>query len=124
VEAQVTDEDVAAHRHPYPDCYEFVVQAFKRYPNVNIVKGAVPEILPSVKVEKVAYLSIDMNCVQPEVAALEYYWPKLSPGGVVILDDYGFSGHEAQKRAADRFADSVGCRVLTLPTGQGLLFKY
>lgn len=123
VEALITDEDVAAHRHPYPDCYDFVVKAFKRYPNVNIVKGAVPEILPSVKVEKVAYLSIDMNCVQPEVAALEYYWPKLSPGGVVILDDYGFSGHEAQKRAADRFADSVGSRVLTLPTGQGLLFK-
>lgn len=123
VESLITEEDVAAHRHPYPDCYDFVVNAFKDYPNANVVRGAVPEILPSVNIDKVAYLSIDMNCVQPEVAALEYFWPKLSAGGVVILDDYGFSGHEAQKRAADRFAESVGCQVLTLPTGQGLLFK-
>ena len=64
-----------------------------------------------------------MNCVQPEVAAMEYFWPKLVAGGVVILDDYGFSGHEAQKRAADQFAASVGARILSLPTGQGLLIK-
>ena len=123
VESLITDEDVAAHRHPYPDCYDFVVRAFSHYPNANIVRGAVPDVLPSVPINKVAYLSIDMNCVQPEVAAMEYFWPKLSPGGVVILDDYGFSGHEAQKRAADRFAESVGCRILAMPTGQGLLFK-
>ena len=123
VDELVTDDDVAAHRHSYTDCYDFVVGAFKGHPNVVIVKGVVPHSLPSVNIERVAYLSIDMNCVQPEVAAMEYFWPKLVAGGVVILDDYGFSGHEAQKRAADRFAALVGTRVLSLPTGQGLLIK-
>jgi hypothetical protein len=64
-----------------------------------------------------------MNCVQPEIAAMEYFWPKLVAGGVVIIDDYGFSGHEAQKTAADTFAESVGVKILSLPTGQGLMLK-
>ena len=123
VEELVTEEDVAAHRHAYKDCHDFVVDAFKRYPNVVIVKGVVPDSLRTVEIERVAYLSIDMNCVQPEIAAMEYFWPRLVAGGIVIIDDYGFSGHEAQKRAADRFAASVGARILSLPTGQGLLLK-
>ena len=123
VDELVTSEDVAAHRHDYGDCHQFVVDAFRAYPNVVIVKGIVPASLSTVPITRVAYLSIDMNCVQPEIAAMEFFWPKLTGGGIVILDDYGFSGHEAQKRAADRFAASVGTQVLSLPTGQGLLIK-
>ena len=119
----LTDKDRAAHWNEYPDVYDFVVNSFKDYPNVHVVKGAVPDILPSIEVEKVCYLSIDMNCVAPERAALEYFWPKLVQGGIIILDDYLFKGHEAQKETADEFAKIVGARILSLPTGQGLLIK-
>ena len=71
----------------------------------------------------VASLSIDMNCAGPEEEALRHFWPKLESGGIVVLDDYGFSGHESQKHTADRFAASVGVKILSVPTGQGLLLK-
>jgi hypothetical protein len=64
-----------------------------------------------------------MNCVQPEVSALEYFWPRLEASAIVVLDDYGWPGHENQKDAADNFASSVGTKVLSLPTGQGILIK-
>jgi hypothetical protein len=64
-----------------------------------------------------------MNCVAPEIAAAEYFWDKLVPGAVVILDDYGWEAHYEQKLAFDRFAARKGVMVLTLPTGQGLIFK-
>ena len=54
--------------------------------------------------DKVAYLSIDMNSTIPEIAAAEYFWPKMVNGGVMILDDYGFSKHTNQKIAFDNFA--------------------
>lgn len=107
----------------YPDCYEFVVDSFKEYPNVVIVKGSVPKTLPQVDIRKVAYLHIDMNCVLPEVEALKFFWPKLETGGIVILDDNGWPGHENQKRAMDNFVLSVGVKVLSLPTGQGMIIK-
>lgn len=85
-----------SYRDEYPDCYEFVVDSFKEYPNVVIVKGPVPKTLSQVDIKKVAYLSIDMNCVLPEVEALNFFWPKLETGAIVILDDYGQPGHKGQ----------------------------
>jgi hypothetical protein len=64
-----------------------------------------------------------MNNVLPEIAAIEYFWDKLVQGGIVVLDDYGFTSHLQQKLAFDEFAKRVGVLILTLPTGQGLILK-
>ena len=118
-----TEDEYLRLKNAYPDCYEFVVNSFKKYPNVVIVKGPVPKTLSQVHIEKVAYLSLDMNCALPELEALKYFWPKLVPGGIVVLDDYGWPTCENQKTAADNFASSVRVKVLSLPTGQGIIIK-
>ena len=64
-----------------------------------------------------------MNCALPERAALEFFWDRLSPGAIVLLDDYGYRGHECQRDAIDEVARSKYVRVLSLPTGQGLIIK-
>jgi O-methyltransferase len=107
----------------YSECYELARRNFAPYPRAHLVRGTVPETLASVQIGKVAYLSIDMNIVAPERAAIEHFWPKLVPGGIVVLDDYGWLHFDAQKRSMDEFAARAGVEVLTLPTGQGLLLK-
>jgi O-methyltransferase len=107
----------------YEECYESVLETFRPFKNVRIVRGPVPDTLEQVKSEKVSFLSIDMNCAAPERAALEFFWDKLSAGAAVVLDDYGWKGFEAQKISADEFAAGKKVQVLTLPTGQGLIFK-
>ena len=124
VPEQVTEEDTAARWNEYPDVYEYVRTAFADYQNVHVIKGVVPKVLEQHQIDAVAYLSVDMNCAAPEVAAMEHFWPRMVPGGMILIDDYGWSGHEAQKRGADAFASSVGARILSLPTGQGLLIKH
>lgn len=103
--------------------YELVKKNFQNF-NVEIIKGAVPETLSLVKSDKICFLSIDMNCVQPEVYALEYFWDKMVSGGVIVLDDYGYANStNDQKEAHDNFAKSRGVQILTLPTCQGLIIK-
>jgi O-methyltransferase len=114
---------VSAYNTQYPDVWLTAQANFASFPNANLVRGRVPASLSDAKIDKVSYLSIDMNIEAPERAALEYFWPKLSAGGIVILDDYGFTGHEEQRRSADEFAASVGVGILALPTGQGLIVK-
>ncbi len=110
-------------RDHYTECLADVQATFKGYPNARIVPGVIPDTLPQVTAEKVSYLSIDMNCVAPEIAAAEFFWDRLVSGAVMVLDDYGFELHEPQKRAFDAFAAKRGVQVLSLPTGQGLIFK-
>lgn len=107
----------------YEECYESVKETFKDFNNVEIIRGTVPDTLPQVKAKKVSYLSLDMNCKIPEIAAAEFFWYKMVSGAVIVLDDYGFNGHIEQKHAFDDFASRKGVQVLSLPTGQGLIFK-
>lgn len=106
----------------YKNVYEDVKKTFSSH-KVEIIKGVVPNTLPLCKATKIAYLSIDMNCVEPEIAAANFFWDKIVQGGVIILDDYGFAQHINQKIAFDEFAKIKGISILSLPTGQGVIFK-
>lgn len=100
------------------------VQAnYAEWPNVRIVQGVVPNILLSLEIEEVAFLHLDMNCAYPECAALEHFWQLLSPGGIVLFDDYAYFGNEHLAGAIDSVARSLDVEVLSLPTRQGLLIK-
>jgi hypothetical protein len=88
-----------------------------------VVRGEVPEVLPEVAAERVCYLSIDLNSVAPSIAAAEHFWPRMSRGAAMVLDDYGFPQFSDQKPAFDSFAVGIGVPILSLPTGQGLLIK-
>lgn len=101
-----------------------VEETFKDMPNVKIVQGRVPEILSTLDIKKVAYLSIDMNNVTPEIAAAEYFWDKISPFGVIVLDDFAYGEeYSLQTKAFLDFAKRKNSKILTLPTGQGMILK-
>lgn len=106
----------------YKDVYEEVKNTFKDY-KVSVIKGLVPETLIHCTSKQICYLSIDMNVVEPEIAAFHYFWDKIVIGGVLILDDYGFPPHINQKIAFDKLAVEYNFSILSLPTGQGIIFK-
>lgn len=118
-----TARNKASENIMYPDCYETARKNFAPFKNAILVKGTVPDTLSTVDIERVCYLSIDMNIAYPERKAIEHFWPKLSSGAIVILDDYGFDHYIEQQRSMDEFARSVGVAVLALPTGQGMIVK-
>ena len=96
---------------------------FSEWPNTEIVQGVVPEVLHTLAIGSVAFLHLDMNCVFPERAALEFFWESLSPGAVVLLDDYAYFGFDSLRKAIDDAAPRLGFDILSLPTGQGLIMK-
>jgi O-methyltransferase len=110
-------------RRIYNDCFEEVKRAFAHVPNIRMVRGPVPDTLAGAGVGRICFLHLDMNCTLPEKAALEFFWDKLVPGGVVLSDDYGDVGYEGQKKMYEDFAAAQGLTLLTLPTGQAVLFK-
>lgn len=107
----------------YDPCYEEVLDTFRSVSGVRIIKGVIPDTLGQVTADKICYLSIDMNNAAPEIAAATHFWDRLVSGGIIVLDDYGWTKQINQKRAFDEFAEVRNVIVLGLPTGQGLIIK-
>ncbi|HSE40222.1 MAG TPA: TylF/MycF/NovP-related O-methyltransferase [Acidobacteriota bacterium] len=107
----------------YQTDIEQLKENFAEWKNVNIVKGAIPEILPQVNIQKIAFVHLDMNCAIPEYSAVKHFWPNMVPGALILLDDYAYFGYQSQKDAMDEFARETGITILSLPTGQGLAMK-
>ncbi len=104
--------------------YEKVQERFKDYPQVRLVKGLLPDSFQGHEPDTVAFLHIDLNNVQGEVAVLEHLFDRVSPGGIIILDDYEWSGvYRPQKQAEDQWFDRRKYRIFPLPTGQGVVLK-
>lgn len=106
-----------------PDLYEIVVEKFAPYDNVVVVKGIVPDTFATTVPDKIAFCHIDMNAAAAEIAALEHLFDRVSPGGVIVFDDYGWRAYTRQSRAEDAFMAARGYRILELPTGQGMVLK-
>jgi O-methyltransferase len=106
-----------------PHLYESVCRRFSEKAYVKVVKGVVPDVLSQISPERIAFMHIDMNSAAPEIGALNLLFERISLGGMVIFDDYGWFLHKKQKDAEDRFMASRGQEILELPTGQGLLIK-
>jgi O-methyltransferase len=73
------------------------------YPSerVRYVRGPVEETIPGQAPESIAVLRLDTDWEASTRHELEYLWPRLSAGGLLVIDDYG---HWAgARRAVDQY---------------------
>ncbi|MBL8555370.1 MAG: class I SAM-dependent methyltransferase [Phenylobacterium sp.] len=103
--------------------YEEVRDRFAHAPNIKVIKGRVPEILEEGAPGQIAFMHVDMNNAPAEIAALEKLFDRVSPGGIILFDDFCWSTARAQYDAETAWFAARGLQILGLPTGQGLFLK-
>tara|TARA_B100000795_G_C22773134_1_gene428779 strand:- start:286 stop:1107 length:822 start_codon:yes stop_codon:yes gene_type:complete len=104
--------------------FKFVQNRFKDYPQVKLIKGFVPDSFQLGMPDSLAYMHIDMNNHKGELAVLDALFDRVVSGGIIILDDYEWSGrYREQKQKEDQWFDKKQYRIFPLPTGQGLIIK-
>lgn len=76
------------------------------YPSerLHFVEGKVEETLPGAIPDSIALLRLDTDFYESTRAELEYLYPRLRPGGILILDDY--AEWDGARRAVDEFFDA------------------
>lgn len=104
--------------------YAEVCEKFSKYKNVKIVRGIVPDSFEEAVPEKIAFLHIDMNSEKAEMLALEHLFDKVTPGGLIVFDDFGWMSNASQMTSELAFMNQRGHHVLELPTGQGVVIKH
>lgn len=83
---------------------------------VRFVKGWFEETLPHAEVERIALIHIDADWYDSVLTVLERLYDRVSPGGYVVFDDYGY--WEGCDRAAHDFLTARGLPLSLLkPVG-------
>jgi O-methyltransferase len=72
----------------------------------------------------VALVNLDADLYKPTKAGLEYFYPLLSPGGVIIIHDYNYKW-PGIKRAIDEFSRTIPEPLVMVPDMDGsvMIFK-
>ncbi|MBI2931242.1 MAG: class I SAM-dependent methyltransferase [Planctomycetes bacterium] len=103
---------------------EDVVRATLRsFPDVVYHKGWIPERFSEVSDRKFCFVHLDVDLHQPTLDSAAFFYPRVVPGGLILCDDYGFTTCPGARKALDEFFADKPEPVLSLPTGQGLVFK-
>ncbi len=56
---------------------------------IHYIKGKVENTIPQQAPERIALLRLDTDLYESTKHELEHLFPRLSPGGILIIDDYG-----------------------------------
>lgn len=87
-----------------------VRENFRRYglldDQVRFLPGWFRDTLPGAPIERLAIIRIDGDMYESTTQVLEALYPKLVPGGYLIVDDYG--GIPACRRAVDDYREAMG----------------
>lgn len=75
----------------------------------EIVSGLFEETFPAVRTPATALLHVDCDFYEPVKLTLEKFYPALSPGGFVVLNDYGV--YKGARTATDEFLEANGLDI-------------
>lgn len=80
------------------------------YDLVSFVPGRVEDTIPRHAPDRIALLRLDTDWYESTYHELTHLWDRLSPGGVLIIDDYGH--WRGARKAVDTFFAERGIRML------------
>jgi len=123
---KAANEDKSHHKEGdfHDTSLESVKDFLRDYPFVEFHPGLIPETFEVVTNKKFAFVHIDVDIYQSVKDCCEFFYERMTKGGIMIFDDYGFQGYElAAKKAVDDFFIGKPETPITLRNGQCLVLK-
>ncbi|WP_405798861.1 TylF/MycF/NovP-related O-methyltransferase [Streptomyces sp. NBC_01506] len=84
---------------------------------VHYVQGMVEDTVPQQAPEQISILRLDTDWYASTKHELEFLYPRLVSGGVLLIDDYGY--WQGSRQAVDEFLEKTGERLLLLRMDEG-----
>lgn len=84
---------------------------------VHYVQGMVEDTVPGRAPGQISILRLDTDWYASTRHELTHLYPRVSPGGVLIIDDYGY--WDGSRKATEEFLEDTGARLLLLRAAAG-----
>ncbi|MDH4455377.1 MAG: TylF/MycF/NovP-related O-methyltransferase [Verrucomicrobiota bacterium] len=105
--------------------FEEVSRYVSPFKHLSVHQGRFQDNVQVLAGKKLSLVHIDVDIYLATQHALEFVFPRLVQGGVIVVDDYGFTSCLGSKKAVDDFVESAkdSVHLLHLTTGQAMLVR-
>jgi O-methyltransferase len=86
-------------------------------------RGWVPERFSEVADRSFSFVHIDVDLFDPTFDSLEFFYPRLCSGGILVCDDYGVTTCPGATRACDDYLKDKPESMIQLADGGGFFVK-
>ncbi|MDX1484765.1 MAG: TylF/MycF/NovP-related O-methyltransferase [Alphaproteobacteria bacterium] len=117
------DGGIGQHEGQYASTMEHVAATLSEFPEVTFRRGWIPDCFPEDKDIRYRFVHVDVDLYQPILDSLEYFWPRMTRGGIIVLDDYGSMLFPGAKTAVDEFCEREAVPVAHLSTMNAFIIK-
>ena len=92
--------------------------------NLTVIAGWFPDAFEPLMSLKWRFAHVDMDLQQPTARALEILWPRMVPGGIIVLHDYRHPMF-CVREVVDEFCHRIGLLPVEMPDrfGTGVIRK-
>ena len=89
--------------------------------NVIIRKGIFPDTAKNLENEKFSFVSIDVDLYLSTLEGLEFFYPRISEGGYILIHDYNnpYESNNAVFRAVKEFMSNKPEKIIEIPDING-----
>jgi len=97
-----------------------VMSRFSEFPGIAFLKGWIPPVLDELPERTWSFVHIDVDLYEPTMACLEYFFPRLAPGAVIVNDDFGSPMFPGGRTSWKNFFEKKNLSYVVLDTGQSV----
>jgi O-methyltransferase len=121
--ATVAEDGMHWRQHDLTADMSIAEKVLSRFNKVHFHKGWIPKRFVDVADQRFSFVHIDVDLYEPTRDSLNFFYPRLNEGGVIVCDDYGSSVCPGATRAVDEFLRDKPEKVVALSDGGGFLIK-
>lgn len=92
----------------------------RHFPRVELHPGWIPGTFSAVAGRRFRFVHVDVDLYQPTLDSLDYFFPRLADGGMIITDDYNWPG---ARTAFQEFCAKHRLQLHTTDTSQAFVLK-
>lgn len=90
---------------------------------ITIMDGWIPTRFYEVNDRKFSFVHIDVDLYQPTKDSIEFFYPLVSAGGLMVFDDYGFETCPGATKSIEEFMASKPEPIINMASGGAYIIK-
>lgn len=91
--------------------------------SIRVYQGWIPTRFQEIADRTFCFVHIDVDLYEPTRDSIAFFYDRMSPGGIILCDDYGFGTCPGATAAVDTFLKDKPEKMISLASGSGFLIR-